>query len=391
MQASAYDIDIGLTLSASAAFTNVLRHVGARWWERDYDFALGNVNAINTIGERIIYDVITGSGRLQAWADDPYDVSGTYNANPAIEGAEWRALWALRPDSNGAAPFNRSANWDTDNDGMPDTWEIVHGLNPNVANNNADFDTDGYTDLEEYLNELAAWPAPGTIYFTGDENNRFARIFNWRVTGASVDITGLGNTTTFSFWQPSRYDTALISNKTVFVDAVGQNAGILKLTSNAALSITNGWLKIATRFENSTGCTTTVSSTGSLATSILLNTGTLRLTGNAGLNISGTFTNTGTLDVMTWNGTLPAGLVNLGTVLDRNLIVITSYGLSGANFTATIQGYVGHTYQLQYRDDFTNGTWQNVGGPVNGAGIPMNFTHPSGATAPQRLYRIAVN
>jgi hypothetical protein len=38
-------------------------------------------------------------------------------------------------------PFNRPAGWDADGDGMPDAWEIEHGLNPNVANNNGDFDT----------------------------------------------------------------------------------------------------------------------------------------------------------------------------------------------------------------------------------------------------------
>lgn len=390
-QSSANDVNIGLTLSAPNAFTNVLRHVGSRWWDRPYDFRLGNIGDITTndinayVNQRLIKETVTGTGKIIAWADDPF------NSDPN-EGTEWRALLALRADPvTGAAPFNRSAGWDTDQDGMPDTWETAHGLNPNVANHNADFDNDGYTDLEEYLNELAVWPAPSTVLFTGDADNRFARIFNWRVTGTQVNITNLGNVTTFSFWQPSRYDTALVSNRTAVVDAAGQHAGILKLTNNATLHITNGWLKVATRLENGNGCTTTVGSTGSLTTSNLVNTGTLRLTGNAGLTVTGTFTNTGTLDVMTWNGTLPGGFVNLGTVLDRNSIMITSYGLSGANFTATIQGYIGHTYQLQYRDDLTNGSWQNVGSPVSGTGAPINFTHPNGATAPQRLYRIAVN
>ncbi len=40
---------------------------------------------------------------------------------------------------------------DTDNDGMPNTWETTRGLNPNVADNNGDDDSDGYTNIEEYL------------------------------------------------------------------------------------------------------------------------------------------------------------------------------------------------------------------------------------------------
>jgi len=385
LQPSAYDIDIGVTLSAKDSFTNVLNYAGSRWWAR------GNATATDALNQRLVQDVLVGTGRMQAWADDPYDLSGTYVANPVNEGAEWRALWALRADTNGAAPFNHPPNWDADGDGMPDTWEIAHGLNPNVANNNGDFDNDFYTDLEEYMNEIAAWPAPGTIVFTGEDNSRFARIFNWRVNGIQVNITNLGNITTFSFWQPSRYDTALISNKTVLVDAVGQHAGILKLTNNSTLNITNGWLNVATRFENGAGCTSVVSSAGSLITSNLVNTGTLRLTGNAGLTVSGAFTNTGTLDVMTWNGTLPGGLVNLGTVLDRSLIVITSFGVNGTNFNATIQGYAGHIYQLQYRDELASGTWQNLGAAVTGANTAIVFTHPNGATALQRYYRVAVN
>lgn len=384
-QPSAYDIEIGVTLSTKESFTNVLNYAGSRWWAR------GNGTAADALNQRLVQDVLSGTGRMQAWADDPYDLSGTYVVNPANEGTEWRALWTLRANTNGVAPFNRPAGWDTDNDGIPDNWEIAHGLNPNVANNNGDFDNDGYTDLEEYLNDIAAWPAPGTILFTGDDNNRYARIFNWRVNGTQVNITNLGNITTFSFWQPSRYDTVLISNKTVIVDAVGQNAGNLKVANNAALNITNGWLNIATRFENGTGCTSVVSSVGSLVTSNLVNSGTLRLTGNAGLTVSGTFTNTGTLDVMTWSGTLPGGLVNTGSILNRSLIVISTCGLNGADFTATIQGYVGHSYQLQYRDDLANGSWLNVGASVAGTGAPINFTHSGGAMAQQRLYRIAVN
>jgi hypothetical protein len=145
----AYNIDIGVTLDAKDSFTNVLSYVGSRWWERDYDFTAGNIGAIDSPNERLIHEVITGTGRIEAWADDPFD-------NDPNEGVEWRSLWALRMDTNGAAPYNRPAGWDTDQDGMPDTWETEHGLNPNVANNNADFDNDFYTDLEEYLNEVAA-------------------------------------------------------------------------------------------------------------------------------------------------------------------------------------------------------------------------------------------
>ncbi len=50
-----------------------------------------------------------------------------------------------------------TAPTDTDRDGMPDGWETKRGLSPSdAADRNGDDDNDGYTNLEEYLNELAA-------------------------------------------------------------------------------------------------------------------------------------------------------------------------------------------------------------------------------------------
>jgi hypothetical protein len=48
----------------------------------------------------------------------------------------------------GTNPYNR----DTDGDGLPDDWEIAHGLDPlNPADAALDADSDGYTNLAEYL------------------------------------------------------------------------------------------------------------------------------------------------------------------------------------------------------------------------------------------------
>ena len=44
---------------------------------------------------------------------------------------------------------------DTDQDGMPDYWEdSISGLSSTIADNNGDIDSDGYTNVEEYLNWL---------------------------------------------------------------------------------------------------------------------------------------------------------------------------------------------------------------------------------------------
>jgi pectate lyase len=59
----------------------------------------------------------------------------------------------------------RASEWDTDQDGMPNWWEIANALNPDVADNNGDLDGDGYTNLEHYLHYMnnAVIPEPSCL------------------------------------------------------------------------------------------------------------------------------------------------------------------------------------------------------------------------------------
>lgn len=41
---------------------------------------------------------------------------------------------------------------DTDGDGIPDEWEGANGFNPDLDDSAGDSDSDGYTNLEEFLN-----------------------------------------------------------------------------------------------------------------------------------------------------------------------------------------------------------------------------------------------
>jgi hypothetical protein len=57
--------------------------------------------------------------------------------------------------------IHRAANFDTDGDGLPNWWEAANHLNCNspaddLSDANGDINGDGYTNLEEYLNYLAA-------------------------------------------------------------------------------------------------------------------------------------------------------------------------------------------------------------------------------------------
>ncbi|HJX70648.1 MAG TPA: RICIN domain-containing protein [Bacteroidales bacterium] len=62
------------------------------------------------------------------------------------------------PVKGGKAPI------DTDKDGMPDTWEYYYGLNPyHNSDQNTDNDADGYTNVEEYLNQTHPGDGDGIL------------------------------------------------------------------------------------------------------------------------------------------------------------------------------------------------------------------------------------
>jgi hypothetical protein len=181
--------------SPGAAYLRVLEQFGATPWARDAVNQLIHDQVLSRTGSRISHE----------------DTLPIANAGyPALGGVP--------------KPL------DTDDDGIPDEWEIKHGLSPTLVNNNGDFDSDGFTDLEEYLNDLAAFPAPGPLVFAGG-TGRYASWGNWTRR-----------------WEPSRVDVVHINAGTATVDAVGQRAGVLQIggAGGAALNITAGWIEVST-------------------------------------------------------------------------------------------------------------------------------------------------
>ena len=107
------------------------------------------------------------------------------------------------------------------------------------------------------------------------------------------------------------------------------------------------------------------------------------------LAFTGTFTNTGILDIMTWNGTLPAGFVNHGIILDRSKVRVDSIAISGDAVHLNMTSYSGHNYQLQRCDDLS-GPWEDIGLSQAGNNAPVTLTDPAGANVNRRFYRVMV-
>jgi hypothetical protein len=103
-------------------------------------FVLANVGARPTardaIDAQVVTDVQNGTGHI---IDSQNEVGG------------WPTLATGTPLA------------DSDHDGMPDSWETSHGLNPNsAADGSQDQDGDGYTNVEEYIHSLFSNPSGGT-------------------------------------------------------------------------------------------------------------------------------------------------------------------------------------------------------------------------------------
>ena len=93
--------------------------------------------------------------------------AGAYK--PARDSVDKRMVNSVRDKTGtsrvkGLGPWPEVANAatvpDSDHDGMPDAWEKVHGLNPNDALDGVAIAANGYTNVENYLNELAGDPIP---------------------------------------------------------------------------------------------------------------------------------------------------------------------------------------------------------------------------------------
>ncbi len=121
--------------TALDAYNSVLAGVGDTYPKRD------------TIDRRIVKETITGTASQHATnSTSTYYGKGNLGIIDTQDSAGgWPAY-----DTTAIAPT------DSDHDGIPDTWEMANGLNPNDSTDGNTVASSGYTMLEEYLNSLVA-------------------------------------------------------------------------------------------------------------------------------------------------------------------------------------------------------------------------------------------
>ena len=105
-----------------------------------------NVPALDYIDSRYHKEVTNGT---YTYSGSKQGLKGIIDSQKDVGGYPTSANF-----KGGTAPA------DTDRDGMPDTWETAHGLDPNNASDGpiVSLSADDYTNLEMYLNELAGDP-----------------------------------------------------------------------------------------------------------------------------------------------------------------------------------------------------------------------------------------
>ncbi|MGC4075412.1 MAG: hypothetical protein QM760_23520 [Nibricoccus sp.] len=116
------------TQTAEETYTDVLANVGC------------NFPALDPHDQRVLAETRDGT----------YKFKGSVTGLPGLpDSQEDVGGWDNYPE------VHRAADWDTDRDGMPDAWEIAHGLNPKDPGDGAKVRKgNGYTNLEAYLNSL---------------------------------------------------------------------------------------------------------------------------------------------------------------------------------------------------------------------------------------------
>ena len=135
------------THSAEVAYEKVLLFAGASLHRDSYDALMisdcrdGVATYTGDYYEKTATTPTAGKKNAAGVINSPYD------NKPAGAGDDWSPFPELKSEP---APA------DTDGDGMPDTWETANGLNPNDAADGNIVASDGYTNLEHYLNSIVA-------------------------------------------------------------------------------------------------------------------------------------------------------------------------------------------------------------------------------------------
>ncbi len=345
------------TVSTVTAYNFVTAHAGDSLVRDDVDNLV--VSQVQTLG----------SGTAGTGAGTAGPGGGLYTS-AASDGLENTGLGSITLTA-------RPAGFDTDNDGIPDTWEVAHGLNPNVADSLLK-DPLGYFMIEKYANELGAtndtrtWTAASGSWATAANwsgpspsiaplpldyahirgngtSNGAVTLASGTASAMELSIGGngpaAGESMTVTGGLLNVYDTITVGD---------QNNGTLQISSSGIVQATNiilgNSIFSTTATTNYTGTLNILGGTLALAQlvrgggtpasgyliggSVHFSGGILRATDDLTITAPIAFTNAPTIDTNGFNGTISSVLSGAGGFVK---IGVGSLTLTGANtFTGAL-------------------------------------------------------
>lgn len=271
------------------------------------------------------------------------------------------------------------------------TWSAAPATNANLGPARGTFDT---ANTPGALNDVNFWLGRSEYGADSTANASYDEVRLWNRTFTTNELQqlhalgpnniGTFATNTVSGHLSPQSDLSVLAGAQLRLGGTTQNVGSLSGAAGATVQLDGGQLQIGS------GNATATFAGNIIGAGALVVNGTLRLVGNATIDPGIGFTNNGVLDIMTWNGSLPAGFVNHGTILDRSFVRISSANFVASSFQITMPGYSGHNYQLQYSDDLSAGSWQNAGAARSGSDALLTFTNGLAPDALRRFYRVVV-
>lgn len=140
----------------------ITTHDARTAFERVMDYAGCSLQR-DVLDERIVRETRTGTATYQG--------QNEHNGQGMVDGIDWKSGSYPKPgiidSQEDVIPVGEAIAWptlvqgtaltDSDNDGMPDIWELEHGLNPNDPSDRNEKTVDSnreYTNLEMYMNSL---------------------------------------------------------------------------------------------------------------------------------------------------------------------------------------------------------------------------------------------
>lgn len=128
-------------MSAKDAYNYVLENVGATLPKRD------------AVDKRIVEQVKTG--KILYTEGGKTNIGNKFIKRRLPEDSYKLGIITDPSQVGGYPEYKGTPYKDSDNDGMPDSWEIAHKLNPkDPSDASKDRDGDGYTNIEEFLNSV---------------------------------------------------------------------------------------------------------------------------------------------------------------------------------------------------------------------------------------------